>query len=114
MNKNKRKYTNVRLILLSVLAGAMATGTLSYSVDAAAAQQFVLTDGVTVTSEEPVLDPHEANFGTFEGGPTGTVSDTRINLAVPEDVQRGGGGFNIPTGAPASRGIHRQPPSSRS
>ncbi|NOY61857.1 MAG: multicopper oxidase domain-containing protein [Gammaproteobacteria bacterium] len=60
---------------------------------------YFLADGVTLVEGEPVLIPRDANVGTFEGGPTGTVADARINIAVPESVQRGGGGYNIPTGA---------------
>lgn len=66
-------------------------------------QQFILSDGVTVVDEEPALIPERANESAFEGGPTGTAADAGIELAIPEDVQRGGGGgFNIPTGAPPS------------
>lgn len=50
---------------------------------------------------EPSLEPH-ANFGAFEGGVTGTKKDTQTNLQIPKDTQLGGGGFNIPTGAPPS------------
>ena len=102
-------------ILISLLAGVMAAGSFSYWGDAEAKngaddetetieveQRIVLSDGVTETSVEPVY-AEEANYGAFEGGPTGTLDDTRINLVVPEDEQRsGGGGFNIPTGVPPS------------
>jgi cytochrome c peroxidase/FtsP/CotA-like multicopper oxidase with cupredoxin domain len=51
---------------------------------------------------QPTLNPTHANHGAFEGGQTGTQADAHSELRIPEDVQRGGGGFNIPTGAPPS------------
>jgi len=101
---NVKETKNLRKpIVFSLLVGAIAAGSVGYPSSVEAKQEFVLVDGVTVTSDEPELDPHEANEGAFEGGPTGTVSDTRINLVISEDEQRsGGGGFNIPTGASPS------------
>ena len=66
------------------------------------AEEFFLADGVTLTNKLPELVPHEANEGAFEGGPTGTMADAGVELQVPEDEQRSGGGFNIPTGAAPS------------
>ena len=99
-----------RKVLLSFMVGAICSGSLSYSTSSLAAQQYVLSDGVTVVDEEPAFEGfHEANDGAFEGGPTGTLADTRINLAVPEDEQRGGGGINIPTGTSPSPLFGAQP-----
>ncbi|MFQ5435113.1 MAG: hypothetical protein ACE5FD_09585, partial [Anaerolineae bacterium] len=78
----------------------------------AAGHVVVLADGVTMVPHEtmPELTAGETNAGAFEGGPTGTLDDTRINLQVPESVQTsGGGGFNIPTGAPPSPLFGAQP-----
>ena len=95
----------LKSIFLPLLVGTIAAGFFAYPSNAEAKQKFVLTDGVTVTSKEPEFD-EEANHGAFEGGPTGTLEDTRIDLVVPEEEQRSGGGtggFNIPTGsAPSS------------
>jgi len=38
-----------------------------------------------------------ANDGAFVGGPTETFLDAGVNIAVPEDEQRKGGKFDIPT-----------------
>ena len=85
---------------MPLVAGMVTVGSVSYPSNVLA--DFVLSDGETLVAIEPVLEA-EANHGTFEGGTTGTVADTRENLAVPKDEQRsGGGGFNIPTGAPPS------------
>ncbi|MBT3722751.1 MAG: multicopper oxidase domain-containing protein [Gammaproteobacteria bacterium] len=111
-----------KTILLTLLAGSVAAGSFIYAPGATAAQQFIESDGVTVVDVEPAFknpdgtsghhgDPDflEANFGAFQGGPTGTLEDTRIDLKVPKDVQLGGGGFNIPTGAPPSPDFDVQP-----
>ncbi|MFQ5482044.1 MAG: multicopper oxidase domain-containing protein, partial [Nitrospinaceae bacterium] len=71
----------------------------------AAGHQVVLADGVTtaLTENMPGFLAGEANWGAFEGGSTGTHLDALVDLQVPEKVQTGGGGgFNIPTGAPPS------------
>jgi FtsP/CotA-like multicopper oxidase with cupredoxin domain len=39
-----------------------------------------------------------ANRGAFEGGPTGSVEDTRLEFAIEEEDLRSGGSFDIPTG----------------
>lgn len=99
--------SHIRKVLLSIMVGASA---LSYSSGTWAAQQFIEKDGVTVVDEEPAFEgPHEANAGAFEGGPTGTHLDALIDLAVPEDQQRGGAGINIPTGASPSPLFGAQP-----
>ena len=99
-----------RKVLLSLMVGAICSGSLSYSTSSLAAQQYVLSDGVTVVDEEPAFEgTHEANAGAFEGGPTGTHHDALIDLAVPEDEQRGGGGINIPTGTSPSPLFGAQP-----
>ena len=64
---------------------------------------FVLQDGVSTIDQLPELDPEHANHGAFEttgGADSKTITNTE--LQIPEDVQRGGGGINIPTGAPPS------------
>ena len=114
MNRVNGTSNHNKIILITFLAGFLAPGSSFYSTDAEAKkgadddsetpdseQIFVLSDGVTETIVEPVF-AEEANFGAFEGGPTGTVEDTRIDLAISEEDQRSGGGFNIPTGAPPS------------
>ena len=40
--------------------------------------------------------------GAFEGGATGASADAGINNSVPEDQQRSGGGFDVPTGGKPS------------
>ena len=99
-----------RKVVLSLVIGVVTPGALIYSSSPWAAQQFIEKDGVTVVDEEPAFEgPHEANAGAFEGGPTGTHLDALIELAVPEDQQRGGGGINIPTGASPSPLFGAQP-----
>ena len=64
---------------------------------------FVLSDGISISDKPPELIPHETNRGAFEGGPTGTITDTRIELVLPEKAQRSKiGVLDIPTGAPPS------------
>jgi hypothetical protein len=103
---NTNGTSNHNKFSLLIAAATIVAATFGYTSIVGAQevefQEFILTDGVTVTDIEPVLEG-EANHGAYEGGPTGTVDDTRINLAIPEVIQRGGGGgFNIPTGAPPS------------
>ena len=99
-----------RKVLLSLMVGAITSSAVSYSSGTWAAQQFIEKDGVTVVDVEPAFEgPHEANAGAFEGGPTGTHLDALIDLAVPEDQQRGGGGINIPTGTSPSPLFGAQP-----
>lgn len=63
----------------------------------------ILADGLTITSNPPVLISRETNMGAFKGGATGTFLDAGTELAIPESTQRsGGGGFNIPTGTAPS------------
>ena len=52
--------------------------------------------------------PH-TNKGAFEGGATGTERDAGINNVVPENAQRSGGGFNIPTNSRPSPLFGAQP-----
>jgi len=100
VNNTNPTTINLRAFLLSALAGLTIAGATSYSSIAAA--DFVLSDGVTTSLTEPAL-VGETNEGAYEGGLTGTHSDTQVNLVIPEAQQRsGGGGFNIPTGAPPS------------
>ena len=121
MNRVNRNF-NQKTMLLKLLSSVVAVSAFSFASVAGAAQQFIESDGVTVVDVEPAFknpdgtsghhgDPGflEANHGAFEGGPTGTLSDTRINLQVPESVQLGGGGFNVPTGAPPSPDFGVQP-----
>ncbi len=106
----KKAFLLIEKAILLIAVGTLMAVSYIYPSIVEAGQEYVLTDGVTVTLIEPELDPHEANYGAFEGGQTGTLEDTRINLAIPEIVQRGGGGgFNIPTGAPASPDFGVQP-----
>ena len=99
-----------RNLVLTLVFGVITSGALVYSSGSWAAQQFILSDGVTVVDEEPTFEgPHEANAGAFEGGPTGTHLDALIDLAVSEDQQRGGGGINIPTGTSPSPLFGAQP-----
>ena len=99
---NHKIITHFRIITISFLSAFISVGSLSYSADAEAEQQYILADGETETLIVPEYS-EDANYGAFEGGPTGTLEDTRINLAVPELIQRsGGGGFNIPTGSAPS------------
>ena len=110
--------SHIKTILLSLLVGTVLAGLLGYAPNIEAkkkpkdetgssgdnsggGQTFILMDGETETDVEPTF-AEEANHGAFEGGPTGTLSDTRVNLSVPEGDQRSGGGFNIPTGAAPS------------
>ena len=69
-------------------------------------EQFILSDGVTITDQQPILDPAEANHFAFEGGTTGSFEDTRENIQVAEEIQRAPDDllnpFNIPTRAPPS------------
>ncbi|MEO1930135.1 MAG: hypothetical protein ABGX51_07210, partial [Gammaproteobacteria bacterium] len=94
MNKKNLMNTMNLFFILSSLFLLMPIG--------ANAEEFFLADGVTLTNKLPELVPHEANEGAFEGGPTGTMADAGVELQVPEDEQRSGGGFNIPTGAAPS------------
>ena len=103
--QNTNGTSNHNKINLLITAATIVAATFGYTSNVGAqevGQEYILTDGVTITNIEPVLEG-EANYGAFEGGPTGHLEDTRINLQIPEAIQRGGGGgFNIPTGAPPS------------
>ena len=106
VSKKKVIFLIEKAIILIAVGVLMATSYIYPSAveaqEVVEMQEYILTDGETVTLIEPVM-VGEANYGAFEGGPTGTLDDTRINLAIPEAVQRsGGGGFNVPTGAPPS------------
>ncbi len=93
------KHKKTKLAVYLALTVGFATGTQAF-IDGT----VYLADGVTLTDNLPELIPHEANEGAYEGGLTGTHLDTQVNLSVPEEVQRGGGGgFNIPTGSAPSR-----------
>ncbi len=49
------------------------------------------------------------NFGSFEGGPTGTYVDAGINNYYTEEQLGTGGGFDVPSGAPPSPLFNAQP-----
>jgi len=90
-----------------VLSGAICIFLLvSIPNSAVAKEEFVLSDGVTITDQQPILDPAEANHFAFEGGETGSFEDTRENIQVAEEIQRAPDDplnpFNIPTSAPPS------------
>ena len=124
MNRAKLSKFNLHLVIISLLGAMMSVGLIGYSPYTDAAQQFIESDGFTLVDIEPEFagpvpfygntppcDPnfHEANTGAFEGGIDCTLSDAHQNLQIPEAVQRGGGGINIPTGAPPSPLFGAQP-----
>jgi len=52
---------------------------------------------------DPQDGPAHMNDGAYEGGLTGTHSDTQLNNSVPNPGEGGGsGGFDLPTGGPPS------------
>jgi cytochrome c peroxidase/FtsP/CotA-like multicopper oxidase with cupredoxin domain len=105
MEISRRKARSGKILVSSILLSV----TFLYIANADVIDNFFLADGVTLVSDEPAMIPEHANYGAFEGGLTGTKTDTRIDLAVPEEIQRGGGGYNIPTGAPPSPLFGAQP-----